>query len=656
MNGSVRVLAHALLLGYSANLFLGFTFLCNSIKIVYYFAARERVVNIIFFSQAVDWSVWLLSHPVIILLLLKLHKSNHLPRRLILVQSMYFLALASWSIGQESTALMVAVLTSLVSLIGLLASAERSLMTPRRTASALLLIYFLLPLIVIEAGSAIALIINLFHPAQPIRSDSTWLLPPVETNSFIHVETEISNIAYPATPYLMLFLFYSWAWIPLAKKLKEKITQSKSLRNVWPKRQSSTMAELPAFGEESVKGDLYSIRLGRTKSILILGCAIAVGGFLALSPYISQSRLIGVDTKTYDTLLSQMTDLEAARKIILEDETAGPKATYFLLLYLIRALTGLPTSTIVKIAVVIPASLLPISVYLLVRCATGEDSLAALSSLGGVLSFSTTVGMFAGVYANWLALSFILLSFTFLIKASRQNSRRILVASILTSTLVLVTHVLSWIVFIAVLFFYSATSFLAFRFWKQTEANTDLAFSATILLANGALVLLLLYSRNLSASTALLYIQTYSHIPIVSASSLLKFPAHLSLTLIEYVGGFYASPLVYFLAVVGVLQGSYRNSFERLLYSWLMPTSIIFPLITSLDQWRIPYLMPIQILTGLGVYKLTEKAGLLPPRQQAERGRTISRLFRDSLLCLIILSLFNYTARSINLLFLLFRP
>jgi len=654
--GSVKVLAHALLLGHSANLFLGFTLLFNSIRIVYYIAARERVVNIIFFSQAVDQSVWLLSHPVIILLLLKLHRSNLLPRKLILVQSMYLLALASWSIGQESIALMIAVLTSLASLIGLLASAERSLKTPRRTASALFLIFFLFPLIIIEAGSAVALISNLFHPAQPSLSDSTWLLPPVETNRFIHVETEISNIAYPATAYLMLLLFYSWAWKPLAKKLKEKVTKSESLRNVWPKRQPSTMAELPAFKEESVRGGRYSIRLGRTKSILIVGCAIAIGGFLALGPYISQSRFVGVDTKTYDTLLSQMTDLEAARKIILEDEAAGPKATYFMLLYLIKALTGLPSPTVVKIAAVIPASLLPISAYLLLRCATGKDSLAALSSLGAPLSFSTTVGMLAGVYANWLALSFILLSFTLLIKASSQNSRKILLASILTSTLVLVTHVLSWIVFIAVLFFYSFASFLAFRFWKQTEAKIDLTFSLTILLANGALVLLLLYSRNLSASTALLYIQTYSDIPIVSASSLLKFPVHLSRTLIEYVGGFYASPLVYFLAIVGALQGSFRRSFERLLYSWLIPTSIIFPLITSLDQWRIPYLMPIQILTGFGVYKLIEKASVLSPRQEAEGRRAISRLFRGSFLCFIILSLFNYTARSINLLFLLFRP
>ena len=653
MIGSVKVLAHALLIGYSANLFLGFTFLCNSTRIVYYFAARERVVNIIFFSQAVDWSVWLLSYPVIILLLLKLRRSNLLPGSLILAQSMYILALASWSIGQEIIALTAAVSTSLVSLIVLLASAERSLTTPRRTASALFLIYFLFPLIVIEAGSAIALIINLFHPAQPILSDSTWLLPPVETNSFIHVETEISNIAYPATPYLMLLLFYSWAWAPPAKNLKEKITKSKSLREAWPKSQPSIAAELPAFSEESAKDDPHPISLDRTKLILIVGCAIAIGGFLALSPYISQSRFIGVDTKTYDTLLSQMTDLDAARKIILEDEAAGPKATYFLLLYVIKALTGLPGSTVVKIAAVIPASLLPISVCLLIRCATGEDSLAALSSLGAVLSFSTTVGMLAGVYANWLALSFIMLSFTLLIKASRQNSRKILVASILTSILALVTHVLSWIVVIAVLFFYSATSFLTLRFWKRAEAKIDLAFSLTILLANGAAVLLLLYLRNLSASIALLYM---SHVPIASASSLLRFPAHLSLTLTEYVGGFYAGPLVHFLAMVGALQGSYKRSFERLLYSWLIPTSIIFPLITSLDQWRILYLMPIQILTGLGAYKLAEKANFLSPRQEVEGSHAMFRLFRGFFLCSIILSLFNYTARSINLLFLLFRP
>ena len=653
---SVKVLAHALLIGYSTNLFLGFTFLCNSIRIVYYIAARERVVNIILFSQPVDQSLWLLSLLAIILLLLNLHRADPLPRSIILIQSIYAIALACWSMGQEHIALTVAVLTSIASLVGVLASAERSLKLPTITASALFLIYLLLPFIIIETGSAIALIVNPFHPAQPVPSDSGWLIPPVETNSFIHVETEISNIAYPATAHLMLLLFYSWAWIPLGRNLSAKIDHSGILGRAWRKRQPSIKVELPDFREERAEGDQHPMRLGRTNSALILGCVVAISGFLVLSPYISQSRFVGVDSKTYDTVLSQMIDLEAARKIILED--AGPKATYFLLLYLIKALTGLSAMTVVKIAAVIPASLLPISAYLLPRYAARNDSLALLSSLIAVLSFNTTVGMFSGIYANWLALSFVILSFALLIKASTQNSRRALAASIVTSSLVLLTHALSWIVFMGVLCFYSATSLLALRFWKNAETRRDLLFSLSILLANGAFTVLLLglsnlLSINLSAKLVVRYV---SNFPILGADSPSRFLHHITLTMTEYVAGLLANPLIYFLAILGALQGGCRKSFERLLFSWLIPTSVIFPLITSYDQWRILYLMPIQILAALGVFQMMRRAGLLLPNQVSGGRAIVSKLFVASLLCLIILSLFNYTARSINLLFLLFRP
>jgi len=645
--------AHLFLLISSLNTLLGFSFLLNTLGIVYYLAIRKRVVSIVFFSQTVDRSFWLLSLFAIIVLLLELHRRGRLSRSIILIQSIHLLAFASYLVGQENFALTVAILTGIASLIGVLACAERSLGTPRRVASALFLVYFLVLMVGIETGSALALVMNLFNPAQPIRSDSVWLVPPVETNSLIHLETEISNIAYPATPYLMLLSIYSWALMPLVERLTRKVADLKRLRWIRQKLEPSAKAKPRIFAE----GSMHLMQLSTVQASLVVGCVVAVGGFLVLCPYIAQSRLIGIDTPTYHILLSKMTDPEAARKIIFGDEVAGPKATYFLILYLIKALTGLSALDVVKLAAVVPSSLLAISVYLLVRYGSRNDSLAALSSLLAILSYNTTVSMFAGIYANWLALSFMMLSLALLIKASTQNSRKTLLASIITSSLVLLTHALSWIVFMGVLSFYSATCLLALHFWKDAKTRRDLFFSLSILLANAVFILLLLglsglFSLNLSAKLAVWYV---SHSPILRADSLSSFSTHLSQTLIEYIAGFLANPLIYFLAIVGAPRGV-RRSFERLLYSWLMPTSVLIPLITSLDQWRILYSMPFQILAAIGTFQLTERAVLLAPDQDSSECGTISNLLKRSLLCLIILSLFNYTARSINLLFLLFRP
>jgi len=655
--GSAKVLTHVFLLGYSFNLLLGITFLINSLNIVYYLATRERVVNIIFFSKAVDRSLWLLSllAIVFILILLKLHGRDLFPNRIILIQSIYLLAAASLLVGQENVGLTVAILTSLATLIGVLSSAERSLEMPRRTASVILLIYLLLLLISIEISSAIALIKNPFNPAMPIPSGSEWLLPPVETDSSIHLETEISNIPYPATPYLVVLSLFSWALIPIARALKERIAKSR--------RSSSTKAAAPELVENVAEGHLTPRRLSRIKPIITVGCAIVVGGFLVLCPYVSRfvtvetPQFVGVDTRTYYLLLSKMTDLEAAREIVLGSQVAGPKALYFLLLLLIKAMTGLSAMAVVKIAVVVPLSLLAISAYLLVRYGARNGDSAALSSLLAVLSFNTTVGMFAGIYANWLALAFMILSFALLIKASSQNSRKTLLASIATSILVLLTHALSWMVFTAVLFFYSATSLIALRLWKKAEAKRDLLFSLSILLASGAFALFLLFLSNLlgsNLSAKLVVSYSKSSYLLLRADTLSEFPANLSVTLSDFLGGFLASPLIYLLASIGALQGGYRRRFERLLYSWLIPTSIVFLLTRSIDQWRMLYLMPIQILAALGVFQLIKGAGLLLPEQKTRRGYVMTKLFKILLLCLIILSLFNYAARSINLLFLFF--
>ena len=654
---SVKVLTYPFLLVYSFNLLLGVTFLINSLKIVYYLATNERVVNIIFFSQAVDRSLWLLSLSAIvfILILLKLHGRDLFPNRIILIQSIYLLSAASLLVGQENLGLTAAILTSLATLIGVLSSAERSLGMTRRTASVIFLICLIPLLISIEISSAIALIENPFNPARPIPSGAEWLLPPVETDSSIHLETEISNIPYPATPYLIVLSLFSWALVPIGRGLRERIAKS---------RLGSYMrVAAPKLREDVAEGGLTRRRLSKIKSIIAVACAIIVGGFLVLSPYVSKfvsvetPQFVGVDTRWYYSILSKMTSLEAAREIVLKDQYAGPKALYFLLLYLIKAMTGLSAIAVVKIAVVVPLSLLAISAYLFVRYGARNVDSAALSSLLAVLSFNTTVSMFAGIYANLLALAFMILSFALLIKASSQNSRKTLLASIATSILVLLTHALSWMVFMAVLSFYSATSLIALRFWKKVEAKRDLLFSLSILLASGAFALFLLFLSNLlvsNLSAKLVVSYSKSSYLLLRADTLSEFPANLSVTLSDYLGGFLASPLIYLLASIGALQGGYRRSFERLLYSWMIPTSIVFLLTRSIDQWRMLYLMPIQILAALGVFQLIKAAGLPLPEQETRRGYVMTKLFKILLLCLIILSLFNYAARSINLLFLFF--
>src|SRR5437773_10081303 len=92
----------------------------------------------------------------------------------------------------------------------------------------------------------------------------------------------------------------------------------------------------------------------------------------------------------------------------------GSRPLLLVLLYLVAS-AGISPSQILEYLPMVLAPLLSLSTYIFVRYGHGSSSLAGLTGIFSSVSFYTTVGLWVGYYANWLALILVYLFLTSLL-------------------------------------------------------------------------------------------------------------------------------------------------------------------------------------------------------------------------------------------------
>ena len=118
---------------------------------------------------------------------------------------------------------------------------------------------------------------------------------------------------------------------------------------------------------------------------------------------------------------------------------------------------------------------------------------------------------------------------------------------------------------------------------------------------------------------------------------------NLAFTLNYMVGGFMSAPVFYLAGLVGFvgLYVSDKTSARlRILCTWSAATSIPLLFAEQWIEWRLIYLMPIQILAGLGVYYVS--AILI-----SSKTRACSRLV-PILICVAAAAMLNYLMRNVS--------
>jgi len=192
----------------------------------------------------------------------------------------------------------------------------------------------------------------------------------------------------------------------------------------------------------------------RTKTkILCLLLFMLISLTIALIPHQAavnhDNQHVGSDSIDYAVTINTLEQSNSSQEFIQKAFAiySADRLVSSLFLYTISKITPADTSYTVDHVPIILGPALVLAVFFLTRELTSNDTTSLLASFLTAVSFQTLIGIYAGLYANWIALIIGFLSFVFLIKFLKVSSRRNLAIYAGLVMLLVFSHVYTWTIF-----------------------------------------------------------------------------------------------------------------------------------------------------------------------------------------------------------------
>lgn len=622
--GSTRTV-HAVLvvvfLGLSLSLFLALAGVCSSLGLGYRVGYLLREIDLVILSRKVDSMVWLVVTGTTAIAALGLAAwSNGRERSCWVFYSlMAFVQIALFLGGRADVALWISLLFGSAFLASTAILAERLRMRTQPKGVIITVSGFLSILALVES---LALISNFLIMTSPnLIIDSTLFL-----NSMAF-QNQLSGLLFFYSPLLMLAAIF--VWVPMLPLIFEiPSTEGKS-------------------DNDSRETTVHKFLTSRKISLALLVLASLWASVIPLLPYAIEPRLRGVDVSFYYDHLSSTASLSDA----IAQLGVEPRAPYLLLLYGIRSLTGWDPHLTMMVGPAVLGVLFSLAVYLLTRQLSGDWLAAGIAALFAASSLHIAVGLFAGIYANWLGLSVAILFLYLLDKALTKTSTIVILLSILASYLVVFVHAWTWGIVIAATAVTLTLMIIGLlisredRDMRNSVKTCAIVFCAATLPMLAAMIGLVNVLPGLREA---IYNGLYEVAGSFSLSRLDDVIPTLTMTMNFYVGSLLAYPLILIIAVIGGVSMARSNSqHARPISAWLIVASVSAILLDSWFQWRVLYLVPFEVLAAIGIVFLfsTIDRAIRPNRLGSENTRLL-QMIKLFLLIVVIMDFMNYSLRA----------
>ena len=649
------ILSHAVPLTAGINLLFALTVIVNSYGMLFKFGYRSDRLELVIFSPSVDIQVFWITYVAILLIPWLLIATRRKAPSLSTMVSHMVLPMCLLAAGFSPV---TAAYLAIIAVSQTVVRAREILDIPKIRAASIVLLVVSAAYASIGVASLVSMV---SHPAVLqewlARRPQAPVEPPNEsrrgtsqnppTSALVDVvlrvfslELQVFSVGYQFVRYILLIFLFAWAWIPISE-----IAMSFVRRILNRNKGTATSDENSAryVGQEAGSRILLKW-LPRLGAVLV--CALGI--YLIQFPYQFNSQPLGVDARSYAEMLSGITTLD---QMLSYMTTLPYVAPYLAILYATRALTGLSAEATVAVGPAILMLLLAIASYLFVAIAAENEYLALGASTLSILSVQTTVGLWAGVYSNWLALVGVAFFYYFMMRWIRRGSRVGFIIAIFMSLLVLVTHAWTWGLLIA---FLACQAFLASDrriLLKGSSARRELALTLAIPAISAALVAALLLGASSFPSlsgvrstilTAPMYLGS------LQFSNITELRYSLYETLTTYSPSFLANSWLYALAILGAWEArKYGGTFQRIIFSWLVVSSILIMLLDATYQWRILFTVPYYVAASLGIGSII--GALLRMRKRDVLTRLDAVLAKScvvSIATAFLLLFADYTLRS----------
>ena len=412
---------------------------------------------------------------------------------------------------------------------------------------------------------------------------------PEKSLLFARMDAALFSILAPFSPEFVIILLYIWV-AKLGASFDNKF--SKRLKSYFSQLAQSLSYPRPRISSDSVNRFALTDR-----PRLLLGLAVIMAVLLGLVPYRPELNPamtpVGVDAHYYIEWVNAMLQRspEGAFAYALGSASFGSRPLLLIPIYLVVGTGMISTVQAVEFLPAVLGPLLALSTFLFVREGQQTERMAGVVSLLSIFSFNVTVGLWAGFYANWLAVAEAYLFLALLLSFFRTATIFKFVILTALSLSMLLTHPWTGVLVLAV-----AAVFVA-SLWRDAR-KTVLVKPVILFLAINILVDVAksLFFGGLAAAQ-----DVSGGLSGASVSETLGFWPNIISALFVYFDGLLANAILLGLSLIAMLYIGFRDKFERLLTSWVVIGSLLFPLFDGGGQARFVYDLPFPVLTSIGL-------------------------------------------------------
>ena len=404
----------------------------------------------------------------------------------------------------------------------------------------------------------------------------------------------------PLSTVLLLGLLYAWPLKLIAREARIRSTLFDRLILFLSEPFQKIMSSLKSASLSETARNCKILSRPR----LMLAVSLVVSILLTFIPYRPDlnpsATLVGVDSPLYVGWIVQMLirPLSQALAYSFVEGLEGSRPLLLIPLYLVAS-TGVSPSQLVEYLPMVLAPLLSLSTYIFVRYGQGSRGLASLTALFCSVSFYTTVGLWGGYYANWLALILAFLFMTVLLVYSKKTSRLGYAAIHVLSIGLFLTHPWTWGLVVTV------SLAFAFSLWRETRKKVHL--ESVLGIISGGVVLDVV--KSWVFATRAVGVDVAGTFQTAGIVQLLNFWPNLVEALLYTHGGLIGNWLILGLGLLASSILRFRDWFERLLLLWIAVASIPFAVLDSYHQARIVYDLPLPVLVSIAVVLFLPRVG-----------------------------------------------
>jgi len=349
----------------------------------------------------------------------------------------------------------------------------------------------------------------------------------------------------------------------------------------------------------------YPSRHKRLLLILSISIVIIASACPLLPSLNPNQSTVSVDVKYYDAWLAQMTQKTPVGAIYdAFNISGGDRPLYLLLIYSAKMITGLPLTTLNQDTMFFLAPFTVLSSYIFVATFWPRRQLEALAAMTGSFSFQVTVGLYAGLNANWLALSFGLLLLVAIYRYYQKTTPQNLLVAVGASLLVLLTH--SYVSDLLTATLVLLLVFSAFIGWRSRQEGLRGDFVRGLIVV---VVVTLLFE--LAGRLLLGFGGVPASYSVVQGSfgprELLQLEDNLKLTFTAFFENLYENILIFGLAIFGIIALDLRRFQDRVVLSYLVVLIIPILFASSWIQVSAIFDAPYQVLDALGLWWLSQR-------------------------------------------------